>query len=194
MVYSLMFSLPGTPVLFYGEEIGMGENLSIGTRQSVRTPMQWTAGKNGGFSNARKSKLVSPVTEGGFAPEHVNASDQRQEPESMLRFMQRLIQRYRASAELGWGELQLFDTDSPAVLAHAVEGAEGRMVAVHNLSGEPATVSFVVDRVNDTDTLVDLLFDGLVVTPSEKGEVSVSLDGYGFRWLRVLGAEDKRLC
>ncbi len=64
MVYSLLFSLPGTPVLFYGEEIGMGENLAVEGRQAVRTPMQWTSDLNGGFSTADPSKLAAPVTEG----------------------------------------------------------------------------------------------------------------------------------
>ena len=72
MVYSLLFSLPGTPVLFYGEEIGMGEDLDAEGRLAVRTPMQWTAGRNGGFSRAAPSKLTRPVVEGGFSPEFVN--------------------------------------------------------------------------------------------------------------------------
>lgn len=193
MVYSLMFSLPGTPVLFYGEEIGMGENLSIGTRQSVRTPMQWTAGANGGFSNADAAALVSPVVEGGFAPEHVNASSQRHDPDSMLQFMKRLIERYRASAELGWGELEILKQPLRSVLAHSIWGAEGRLIALHNFSGEPATVTITIDGLTEAHQFVDLLIDGSVTTPSDSGEVSFSLDGYGYRWLRVLGAMDKRL-
>src|ERR687897_339239 len=72
MVYSLLFSLPGTPVLFYGEEIGMGEDLDAEGRLAVRSPMQWSDDRNGGFSTARPSRLVSPVVEGGFAADHVN--------------------------------------------------------------------------------------------------------------------------
>jgi glycosidase len=103
MVYSLLFSLPGTPVLFYGEEIGMGEYLEAGDRQAVRTPMQWNAHANAGFSNARPSRLPSPIVSGGFSPEHVNVADQRHDDGSLLHFIRRLIERYRASAEIGWG-------------------------------------------------------------------------------------------
>src|SRR3954451_595942 len=87
MVCSLMFSLVGTPVLFYGEEIGMGENLEIPGRLAVRTPMQWTADRSGGFSRARPSRLVRPVVEGPFGPEHVNVADQRRDPDSLHSFM-----------------------------------------------------------------------------------------------------------
>ena len=105
MVYSLLFSLPGTPVLFYGEEIGMGEELSAEGRHAVRTTMQWTDGRNGGFSDAPPSRLVAPTVQGGFGPEHVNVAAQRRDPDSLLRFMTLLVQRYREAPELGWGEL-----------------------------------------------------------------------------------------
>ena len=106
MVYSLLFSLPGTPVLFYGEEIGMGENLAAEGRMAVRTPMQWTAGKNGGFSTAAPSRLAGPVTEGGYGPEHVNVEAQRRDPDSLLSFMTLLVRRYRECPELRLGRLR----------------------------------------------------------------------------------------
>jgi trehalose synthase len=192
MVYSLLFSLPGTPVLFYGEEIGMGENLEIGGRGSVRSPMQWTSGKNGGFSNARSSRLAAPIVQGGFSPEHVNATEQRHDPDSMLHFVRRLIERYRASAEIGWGEFQLIEQSNPAVLAHSVSGAEGRMIALHNFGAEPVVVELSIDGVGDEDELVDLLADGTTRT-SATGTVSLALDGYGYRWLRVLEPDSRRL-
>jgi trehalose synthase len=102
MVYSLLFSLPGTPVLFYGEEIGMGENLDIDGRLAVRTPMQWTDQRNGGFSNAAPSRLRRPLTQGAFGAEHVNVAAQRTDRESLLAFIHLLIKRYRESPELGW--------------------------------------------------------------------------------------------
>src|SRR5690606_21722667 len=99
MAYSLLFALPGTPTLFYGEEIGMGENLAAPGRLAVRTPMQWSDGRNGGFSSAQPARLAGPVTEGGFAPEFVNVSDQRRDPDSLLNFIQLLIRRYRECPE-----------------------------------------------------------------------------------------------
>jgi len=119
MVYSLLFSLPGTPVLFYGEEIGMGENLAAEGRLAVRTPMQWTDGKNGGFSTAAPSRLPGPVVEGGFAPEHVNVDAQRRDPDSLLHFMMLLIRRYRDCPELGWGRFEVLEQPHDSVLAHS---------------------------------------------------------------------------
>jgi trehalose synthase len=193
MVYSLLFSMPGTPVLFYGEELGMGENLAAGGRKSVRTPMQWTAEKNGGFSNAAPSRLAAPVAVGGYAPEHVNASVQRHDPDSMLRFMRILIERYRASAEIGWGALEILEQANAAVLAHRVTGGEGSMVAVHNLSAESTTVTLQFADLGEDHRLVDLLLDGSITTPSAKGTVELTLDAYGYRWLRVLAPGEKRL-
>ena len=100
MVYSLLFSLPGTPVLFYGEEIGMGENLEIEGRYAVRAPMQWSAEPDGGFSTADPSTLSRPLAEGAFGPEHVNVGDQRRDPDSLLSFFRLLVDSYRACPEL----------------------------------------------------------------------------------------------
>src|SRR5699024_9034503 len=87
MAYSLMFSLPGTPTLYYGEEIGMGEDLSRDGRMAVRTPMQWSdgknGGKNGGFSSAAPGRLIQDVVPGPFGPAHVNVVDQLHDPDSL---------------------------------------------------------------------------------------------------------------
>lgn len=193
MVYSLLFSLPGTPVLFYGEEIGMGENLSQDGRLAVRTPMQWNAEANGGFSKARARRLVAPVVPDGYGPAHVNAADQRTDPDSLLRFVELLIRRYRASPEIGWGEVTVVEHDLDAVLVHTVRGAQGQLIAVHNFSPEPQTLEFALPADLDAGTeLVDLLRDG-TVTADEKGRVQLSLDAFDYRWLRVHRAGDKRL-
>jgi trehalose synthase len=193
MVYSLMFSLPGTPVLFYGEELGMGERLDAGDRKAVRTPMQWTKGLNGGFSNASASALPSPLVDDGYGPEHVNASDQRHDPDSMLHFMRRLIERYRASAEMGWGDFEFIKQSAKSVLVHSLASAEGRMVALHNFGSNPVSVTFDVENVGTDDVLVDLLVDNEVVSIGKKGSVTLQLDGYGYRWYRVIRPTGKRL-
>ncbi len=193
MVYSLLFSLPGTPVLYYGEEIGMGENLEQPGRLAVRTPMQWNAGANGGFSRARARRLAAAVTPDGYGPAHVNATAQRTDDDSLLRFIELLIRRYRASAEIGWGDLTIIEHAIDSVLVHAVQGAEGRMIAVHNFSADPQTVEFAVpDDMGPKAELTELLRDGGVVA-DENGRVTIALDAYDHRWLRVHGGEDKRL-
>jgi len=192
MVYSLLFSLPGTPVLFYGEEIGMGENLEAEGRNAVRTPMQWTAGKNAGFSQARKSRLAAPVVTGGFSPEHVNVADQRRDPDSLLSFMKLLIRRYRECPELGWGRFDVLDQPHPSVLAHSCTWDDGCLVAVHNLGPEPRSVPLQLDEDPATARLVNLLGQE-DADLDDKGRVELQLEGYDYRWLRVVREGDRRL-
>ena len=192
MVYSLLFSLPGTPVLFYGEEIGMGEDLDASGRMAVRTPMQWTSGRNGGFSTARPSRLPAPVVSGGFSPEHVNIADQRGDPDSLLAFMSLLIRRYRECPELGWADFELLDQPFTEVLAHRCTWEDGSLVALHNLSPERRIVPMQLPDLDADCELVGLMPDGRVEV-DDKGRAEVSLDGYGYRWLRVVRPGDRRL-
>ncbi len=192
MVYSLMFSLPGTPVLFYGEEIGMGEDLSAEGRSAVRTPMQWTAGPNGGFSTAAPEDLPGPVVDGGFAPEHVNVQAQRADPDSLLNFMRLLIARYRSCPELGWGELEVLEQPHAAVFAHRSSWEDGSLVALHNLGDEAVTVPLTLPGLPEGATLQDLLQDGETEIATD-GACELSLDGFGYRWLRIHHEDDRRL-
>jgi trehalose synthase len=192
MAYSLMFSLPGTPVLFYGEEIGMGENLDVDGRLAVRTPMQWSNDRNGGFSSARPSKLPRPVVEGAYAPEHVNVTGQRSDPDSLLSFMALLIRRYRESPELGWADLCILEQPYAHVLAHLAAVEDRRLVLVHNFSPDRVTVPLRIEDIYAGSRLVDLLQDG-VTALDDDGRAEVALDGYGYRWLRVMGEGSRRL-
>ncbi|MBO9553611.1 alpha-amylase family protein [Cellulomonas sp.] len=193
MVYSLLFSLPGTPVLYYGEEIGMGENLSAEDRLAVRTPMQWSSGENGGWSRAPKRKLVRQLTDGGYGPEHVNVADQRRDPDSLLNFVQLLIRRYRESPELGWArEAKVLAQPHPSVLAHRSTWGDGSTITLHNLSDQPVMVPLRFEDCDDTVELVDLLRDGSCAVAKD-GRTEVELGGYGYRWLRVVRDGDRRL-
>jgi trehalose synthase len=192
MVYSLLFALPGAPVLFYGEEIGMAENLDIPGRDAVRTPMQWADQPNGGFSAAKEKDLVAPLTGDGYSPQHVNASQQRHDPSSLSNFISQLISRYRDSPEIGWGAWEILDQPDASVLALSVRADTGHLITLHNLAAEARTVSFTVADADEETRLVDL-FHGDVLLPDEKGALEVPLDGYGHRWLRVVRAGDKRL-
>jgi trehalose synthase len=193
LVYSLLFSLPGTPVLFYGEEIGMGENLDVPGRLAVRTPMQWNAGRNGGFSEAAPSRLRRPPTEGGYGPEHVNVADQRTDPASHLSFIRQLIRRYRESPELGWSSFRPLDQPHRDVLAHLCQRDDRRLVAVHNLAGEGRAVTVDLDDCPEGAVLVDLLEDGWSTRTGPRGRLDLTLDGFGFRWLRIVGPDERRL-
>ncbi|MDN5571090.1 MAG: alpha-amylase family protein [Propionibacteriaceae bacterium] len=182
MAYALMFALPGTPTLYYGEEIGMGEDLAADGRMAVRTPMQWDAGPNGGFSSAAPRKLIQRVAGGGYGPEHVNLADQEHDPDSLWSFFRELIAVRRRRQEFGWGEFEVIEQPERAVLAHRISLADSSVVALHNLGADPVTVT-LPSVLTGNDVLEDLL-DGDAVLPHE-GELTVALAGYGFRWLRV---------
>ncbi|MBW3547527.1 MAG: alpha-amylase family protein [Actinobacteria bacterium] len=184
LVYSLLFSLPGTPVLFYGEEIGMGENLDIDGRMSVRTPMQWTDEPNAGFSQAPPSKLRRPLPEGRFGPLAVNVTQQRRDTDSLMSWMERIIRRRRETPELGWGEPTVLTTSEPAVFAHRCDWEDGSVVAVHNLGDEPCIVEIEVGADPDA-TLADLLDSDVGAHPVTGDRLQLQLERYGYRWFRV---------
>jgi glycosidase len=194
MAYSLLFSLPGTPVLYYGEEIGMGENLEAEGRHSVRTPMQWSSAPNAGFSTADASALPTPLVEGEFGPERVNVASQRRDPASTLAFFTELIRRYRECPELGWGSVAVTDQEHPSVLAHCCTWAGATLIAAHNLADEPRPVCVALDDAAPGTALADVLGceEGEVVV-GDDGAVRFDLPGYGFRWLRLVRGDQRLL-
>ncbi|MFC3687067.1 alpha-amylase family protein [Aquipuribacter hungaricus] len=192
MVYSLLFAMPGTPVLFYGEEIGMGENLAADTRQAVRTPMQWSDGPNGGFSTAPPEALPNPVTTGAFGPQAVNVASQVDQPDSLLTFVSRLARRYRQSPELGRGEAEVLDVPQHHVLAHVMRYQGTAMLALHNFADEAVEVPVSFASDDHLGRLVDLLAPGSIELDAD-GAATVPLEGYGYRWLRLVTPSDHRL-
>jgi trehalose synthase len=192
MVYSLLFALPGTPVLFYGEEIGMGENLAAEGRLAVRTPMQWSPAKNGGFSAAAPSRLSGPVVTGSFGPEFINVAEQLNNPDSLLTFIQRLTRCYRSCPELGWGDMTIIDQPHPAVIAQQTSWDDGHLITVHNLGGNALVVPLQLSDLPADITLIDLLHEGAVDVDA-RNRCVINLDPYGFRWLRVSEPGSRRL-
>ena len=192
MTYSLAFSLPGTPVLFYGEEIGMAENLDIPGRLAVRTPMQWTGGRNGGFSGATKRRLTRPLPDGLYGPDRVNAADQRHDHQSFWWFMRNLIYTYRQQPEIGWSTVDILEQPNPAVLAHVCREKSGwAMVALHNFGAEGCIVPVRLDGTPSGSVLVDLLDDLSEHELDAKSSVDIGLEPYGYRWLRLRSPDDQ---
>ena len=185
MVYSLVFALPGTPVLFYGEEIGMGENLDIEGRLSVRSPMQWSDERHGGFSTVEDAdRLCRPlVSDGAYGPEQVNVAHQRRDDTSLLNWFEKLIRRRRECPEIGFGTFALLDVDAPGVLAHRCDWNESTIVAVHDLRGDASVVTLRIDGIDDAEALVDLFTDRSV--PLERDSARLELPPYACRWFRV---------
>lgn len=192
LMYSLMFSLPGTPVLFYGEEIGMGENAEIEGRMAMRTPMQWSDEANGGFSRAPARKLVSKPPADGYAPQHVNVEAQLHDHGSLLAKIRAFATTYRNSPEIGWGRFELLEHGERSVLAHRLTADFGSFVAVHNFAPRPAHVPLKLGEVLDDARLSDL-FSQEVVGIDERGRAEVEIDAYGYRWFRIVDPTDRRL-
>ena len=135
MAYSLMFSLPGTPTLFYGEEIGMGENLAVEERLAVRTPMQWTDGETAGFSTAPPDALCRPLpTDERFASAVVNVERQRTDPDSLLNWFERIIRLRKELPEIGWGQCTVLDGSESSVLVLRFDWQGRTVVTAHNLA------------------------------------------------------------
>ncbi|CAN5794417.1 alpha-amylase family protein [soil metagenome] len=186
MTYSLLFSLPGAPLLRYGEEIGMGDDLSLEGRNSVRTVMQWSNNPNGGFSAASPKDLYRPAIESGeYSYEKVNVTDQFPDPDSPLNWMARLIRIRKLCPEIGWGGFTPHQTDNPGVFAHSCGWNGHEMLAVHNLSDQSCTVSITAPpfRKDNTATLfADKTYEEPIFTQKK---LTVTLDGYGYRWFRI---------
>jgi trehalose synthase len=182
MAWSLMLTLPGTPVILYGDEIGQGENLGLEGRMSVRTPMQWTGGPGGGFSSAPPDRHVRPFPGGAFGPDQVNVAVQRREPDSLLRFMTRLVHQRRDTPELGFGRSTLLENEPAALFAHRCDWQDSTVFTIHNLSGE--TVEATLDLGDDVVGVDDLL--ELREHRVEGGRLPVTLDAYGYLWLRAI--------
>jgi trehalose synthase len=173
LAYSLAFSLPGTPVLFYGEEIGMRESLEIPGRLSVRSPMQWTSERHRGFTTADEPGRP-------LAPGDAEVAAQRRDPGSLLMWIERLIRRRRECPELGWGQVTLLDAGDPAVLAHRADWDGSAIIAVHSLASEPRSVKI---EAGDAEAVIDL-FGADELAPRGR-RVTVDLGRYGHRWFRL---------
>jgi maltose alpha-D-glucosyltransferase/alpha-amylase len=188
MAWSLLFALPGTPIVFYGDEIGMGENLMIEDRYAVRSPMQWSADPHGGFTRA--DEPVRPLTEGDFSPEHVNVHDQRRDPGSLLKFIQHLILSRRERPEFGWGAVTLIESAAPSLLCHRCDWQGSTVVAVHNLADVDAAATLAL---GDDVRAVDDVLEGHALDVQDGGRLDVELGGYGYLWLLVRRDGDRRL-
>ncbi|WP_276302491.1 alpha-amylase family protein [Halorussus lipolyticus] len=178
MAYSLLFSLPGTPLFVYGDEIGMGDDLELPGREAVRTPMQWSDEKNGGFSTADPEDLVRPMVSGGeYGYESVNVADQRGDPDSLLQWFSRLNRLRGECPEIGHGDCEVLDVDDHAVFAHRMASDHGTVVAVHNLGDDPAEATLELD-----DPV--RLFGDATFEETDDDSWRFELGRYGYCWVR----------
>jgi maltose alpha-D-glucosyltransferase/alpha-amylase len=183
LALALTMALPGTPVLMYGDEIGMGEDLSLRGRLAVRNPMQWSDRAAGGFSVA--DQLYRPArADGPFGYRTVSVAAQRYRPDSLQSWLAQTIRIHQECPELGWGQWRTLPVSDPRVLAIEARWRDGCVVTLHNLSAEPATVRLPDDVTVParSEDVVEVLSDD--ESPGGTGP-EIELAGYGYRWLRL---------
>jgi maltose alpha-D-glucosyltransferase/alpha-amylase len=186
LAFSLLLTLPGTPMLQYGDEIGMGDDLSLPERECARTPMQWSADRNGGFTSARRP--VRPlVSDPIYGYQRVNVEAQRRDPDSMLNWMARAIRMRRECPEISWGDWEVLATEAREVLVMRYAWDDHVVVAVHNFAALPRAFSLQARAVRDR-VLVSML-DVEDSRADESGRHRIQLDAYGYRWYRAGGLD-----
>jgi maltose alpha-D-glucosyltransferase/alpha-amylase len=188
LAYSLMFTLPGTPVLRYGDELGMGDDLSLPERTCCRTPMQWSTEPHGGFT--KSDKPVVPVISGGpYGFEHLNAADQRRNTNSMLNWTERIVRMRKEVPEVGWGPFEVLDLGNDAVLGLRYDWRNNSVLFLHNFAADPCEVEFSAGLKDDRSNLLVNLLGPDHSRAADNGKHKVCLEGYGYRWYRVGGLD-----
>jgi maltose alpha-D-glucosyltransferase/alpha-amylase len=188
LAYSLIFTLPGTPVVRYGDELGMGDNLTLPERACCRTPMQWSTEPHGGFSKSDKP-VVPVIAHGPYGFQHINAAEQRRDPNSFLNWTERIIRMRKEVPEIGWGEFKVIKTGDTAVLAVRYDWRNNSVLFLHNFANEPREIAFStgLDSNPSNSALIDLL--GGDHSTADNGKHSVCLEAYGYRWYRIGGLD-----
>jgi maltose alpha-D-glucosyltransferase/alpha-amylase len=179
-----LFTLPGTPVIRYGDELGMGDNLRLKERNCARTPMQWSTEPQAGFTRSERPSV--PVIESGpYGFHKVNAADQRRDPESLLNWTERIIRMRKEVPEIGWGKFTLLETGHQGVIAIRYDWRNNSVVTMHNLGSESLEVRL---RLHDARarTLANLLTQDHSEA-DRRGQHLIVLEPYGYRWYRVGG-------
>jgi maltose alpha-D-glucosyltransferase/alpha-amylase len=188
LAYSLMFTLPGTPVIRYGDELGMGDDLTLPERGCARTAMQWSNEPHGGFT--KNPKPHTPVIDKGpYGYQHINAAIQRRHADSLLNWTERIIRMRKEVPEIGWGNFTALNVRDPAVLALRYDWRNNSVLFLHNLHEQPREI-LVDPGVNRAEgkLLVNLLAEDHS-RADESGKHRVVLEGYGYRWYRVGGLD-----
>lgn len=181
MAYSLLFSMPGSPVIAYGEEIGMGDDLDLPERESVRVAMQWNRGRNGGFSKASARSLsVATVADGPFGFKTVNVAMQEKDGKSLLNHVRKLSRLRMEYKEIGSERCEFIATGNEAVLVHRFGAAQSGVLMLHNLSGATQAIDIAIDTARYDHPEV-VLGEGRF--DLGRGRLEIELEPYGVRWI-----------
>jgi maltose alpha-D-glucosyltransferase/alpha-amylase len=181
LAHSLLFTLPGSPVLYYGDEIGMGDNIWLEDRNGVRTPMQWQKGPTAGFSEAPASSLYAPVIDDEiYDPSQVNVESQREDPASLLNLIRQMIGVRKEHEAFGWGDFEWVDLQNEAIAAFRRTYHDEVILALHNLSNENQKISYQIKK--PASALTDLITSKEFIAAN--GILEIALMPYEFLWLK----------
>ena len=187
LAYSLLFTLPGSPIIYYGDEIGMGDNIWLPDRNGVRTPMQWEASQSAGFSAAPREAFFTPVIDSPpYDPANVNVAAQRADPGSLLNVIRRMIAVRKSHPALGLGELVWVDVASPAVAAYWRVTQKSRILVLNNLSPNNQAVSLPLEAQQISANLanqLDLLSRSVRASLTPNDQLQIELQPFQFVWL-----------
>jgi maltose alpha-D-glucosyltransferase / alpha-amylase len=185
LFHAMLFSLPGSPILYYGDEIGMGDNIFLGDRDGVRTPMQWSPDRNAGFSRADFAQLYSaPLMDPVYGYQALNVEGELRDPSSLLHWLQRMLQVRKRHPLFGIGSFDVLSAENPSVLAYVREWEDDVVLCVNNLSRFAQPVELSLQRFEGR-TPIELL--GRVPFP-RIGELPylLTLAPYGFYWFQIV--------
>ncbi len=190
---ALLLSLPGAPIIYYGDEIGMGENLSLPGTGAIRTPMQWSSDRTGGFSEAEYEELAAPVVlDSVYGYQSVNVESQLRQPTSLLRTVRQLIEIRRHSPALTTGSFHQIDSVNPAIWAYVRSTGDEHILCVVNFSGYPQATELDLARFAEMSPVE---ITGGSRFPEVRSGVAyqLSLAGSGFYWLRMVDGRNPDL-
>jgi maltose alpha-D-glucosyltransferase/alpha-amylase len=184
LMTALLFSLPGTPIIYYGDEIGMGDNIQLGDRHGVRTPMQWSADRNAGFSPAKPERLYSPVVaDPVYSYQAVNVAAQQDDPASLLHWMRNMVGLRKLFHVFGRGSLEFLEPENRKVVAHLRQYQDDLILCVANLSRFAQPVALELSRLAGL-TPVEML-GYTAFPPIDHEPYRLTLGAYGYYWFEL---------
>ena len=188
LAYSLMMTLPGTPVIRYGDEIGMGDDLSLPERDCARTPMQWSTEPHGGFTKSG-TPVMPVISDGPYGFEQVNVAQQRRDPNSQLNWIERIIRMRKEVPEIGWGSFTVLPSGTPEVLVLRYDWRNNAVLVIHNLAPMPLEIRLdLKSNTAQEDDLINLLTENHSHADNRRRH-HIVLEPYGYRWYRMGGLD-----
>lgn len=188
LAYSLLFTLPGSPIIYYGDEIGMGDNIWLDDRNGVRTPMQWEADENAGFSNASPEQLYAPIISNpDFNPEKINVAKQIADPNSLLNTIKSMIEVRKSQHALSLGDFEWAQDNSTSgsgpIAAYWRTYGDDKLLVIQNLSSLKQLIYVALPFQNSIN--VNILFGDSVGIKVAEGRLSAEINPYQYLWLEV---------